>query len=226
MRAYKFLDAHFGLKSLSERRLKISRIHELNDPFELAPYDITDATFRKTFFATRDDMDKEKGLVCFSEDWRNPLIWAHYSDKQKGMCLGFQIPEMKGDPENDESGRVTYEPTLLSFPLNFSELSPKERFAHVWKIPFTKFADWVYEHEIRLWATLEEEENGLYFLEFGEKLHLTEVILGQRCTLSRQAISEALRPLAGEVTISKARAAYDKFEMVQDEEYDTHWRRY
>jgi hypothetical protein len=40
MRAYKFLDARFGLKSLYERRLKQSRLHELNDPFELTPYNL------------------------------------------------------------------------------------------------------------------------------------------------------------------------------------------
>jgi hypothetical protein len=59
-----------------------------------------------TFLNTRDDLNREKGLVCFSADWRNPLLWAHYSDKQKGLCLGFEFPEQKGDPENDESERV------------------------------------------------------------------------------------------------------------------------
>lgn len=54
-------------------------------------------------------------------------------------------------------------------------------------------------------------------MEFDEKLRLKEVIVGQRCTLSRAEIMEALGSLAGEVTVSKARAAYDKFEMVRDE---------
>ena len=42
MRVYKFLDAHFGLKTLYEQRLKISKIDDLNDPFELLPFDLTD----------------------------------------------------------------------------------------------------------------------------------------------------------------------------------------
>jgi len=33
MRVYKFLNAHFGLKSLYEKRLRISKIDGLNDPF-------------------------------------------------------------------------------------------------------------------------------------------------------------------------------------------------
>ena len=40
MRAYKFLNAEFGLESLKEKRLKISTIHELNDPFELQPFKV------------------------------------------------------------------------------------------------------------------------------------------------------------------------------------------
>lgn len=45
MRAYKFLDQKFGLKSLSERRLKISTLHDLNDPFELLPYEMSSERF-------------------------------------------------------------------------------------------------------------------------------------------------------------------------------------
>jgi hypothetical protein len=40
MKVYKFLDSKFGLKSITERRLKISRFDDLNDPFELIPYNL------------------------------------------------------------------------------------------------------------------------------------------------------------------------------------------
>jgi hypothetical protein len=217
MHAYRFLDAKYGLDSVKKRRLKWSRISELNDPFELTPYDLTKPVFRMTFLETRDDLNREKGLLCFSADWRNPLLWAHYSDKQKGLCLGFEIPEQKGDPENDEIERVRYIERPEAFPSNFADLPGLERSLLVRRILFTKFNDWHYEQEIRVWGPLQNEEGGLYFLEFDEKLRLKEVIVGQRCTLSRAKIMEALGSLAGEVTVSKARAAYDKFEMVRDE---------
>jgi hypothetical protein len=216
MRAYRFLDAEYGLDSVKKRRLKQSRISELNDPFELTPYDLTDPVFRMAFLKTRDDLNQEKGLLCFSADWRNPLLWAHYSDKQKGLCLGFEIPEQKGDPENDESERVRYIEKPETFPSNFESRSDLERFLLVRKILFTKFNDWHYEQEIRVWAPLQNKEGDLYFLEFDEKLQLKEVIAGQRCTLSREEVIEALGSLAGEVTVNKARAAYDKFEMVRE----------
>src|SRR5713101_1589714 len=109
MRAYKFLDAHFGLKSLYEKRLKQSRIHELNDPFELTPYVLTDPVLRKAFLTTRDDLSNNRGVLCFSAAWRDPVIWAHYSDKHRGLCLGFEIPD-------DIGKRTNYIPRRLPFP--------------------------------------------------------------------------------------------------------------
>jgi hypothetical protein len=64
---------------------------------------------------------------------------------------------------------------------------------------------------------LQSEKNGLHFLEFDEKLRIVEVIIGASCTLPRSEITPALGASASEVKIIKARAAYDRFEMVEDE---------
>ncbi len=119
--------------------------------------------------------------------------------------------------ENDESDYVDYVEKPLAFPSNFSELSDTQRFQVVRKVLFTKFTHWVYEKEIRIWAPLQNEEDGLYYLEFDEKLRLAEVIIGERCTLTQSAITRALGTLASEVKVTKVRAAYHKFEMVRDE---------
>jgi hypothetical protein len=95
MLAYKFLDEHFGLKSLSEKRLKISTLSDLNDPFELLPYEVVDRNLRRVLRGIRDKWMRTHGILCFSADWRDPVIWAHYSDKHRGLCLGFEIPDEK-----------------------------------------------------------------------------------------------------------------------------------
>ena len=116
MRAYKFLSKKWGLAALQEKRLKVSRICDLNDPFELTPFNLSDASIRKTFLKTRDEVGKERGLLCFSSGWSDPVIWAHYSEKHYGLCLGFEIPELKADTENDDCGKVDY----IQSPLQFS----------------------------------------------------------------------------------------------------------
>ena len=66
MRVYKFLNAEFGLRVLRERRLKIAEINDLNDPFELIPFDLSDPRLRRAFLMTRDGMHEKHGLICFS----------------------------------------------------------------------------------------------------------------------------------------------------------------
>lgn len=219
MRAYKFLDAHFGLKSLYERRLKQSRISDLNDPFELTPYDLTDPVIRNTFLQTRDQLDEARGMLCFSASWSDPVIWAHYSDKHRGLCLGFKIPRVKDDPEIDESRRVTYVRRPLRFPANFENLPEAKRLRIVQKILFTKFVKWDYEEEIRIWAPLQHEENGLHYFEFDDNLQLVEVLIGARCSMPRSAIERALGSLASQIKIRKARAAYNRFKMIEDKDW-------
>jgi hypothetical protein len=217
MRAYKFLNVEFGLKALAEKRLKQSRINELNDPFELRPYDITDPAVRESVLQTRNQIHENRGVLCFSANWNDPVIWAHYSEKHAGLCLGFEIPQITGDVANDESHYVEYIVDPLYFPPNFLELGDQERLEIVRKMLFTKFKHWQYEHEIRVWAPLQHEENGPYFLEFDEKLRIVEVIIGARCKVSRSEIQKALGSAANHTKIIKARAAYDRFEMVEEE---------
>ena len=202
-----------------ERRLKQSRISDLNDPFELTPYDLTDPLIRHTFLQTRNQLDEARGMVCFSASWSDPVIWAHYSDKHRGLCLGFKIPTVKGDPEIDESHRVTYIKRPLKFPPKFESLPDAKRFRIVQTILFTKFVKWDYEKEIRIWAPLQHEENGLYYLEFDEKLQLAEVLIGAKCSLPKSAIERALGSLASKIKIKKARAAYDRFKMTEDKDW-------
>ena len=219
MRAYKFLCRKYGVQSLEERRLKQSTVNDLNDPFELVPYDITDSTIRKTFLKTRDDMHEQRGVLCFSADWNDPVIWAHYSEKHFGICLGFEIPEITGDPQSDcDYVKYVDNPHYFDFH-HYEELAEQDSTQIVRKILFTKYKHWLYEHEIRCWSPLEkpEGEKNLRFVKFSDKLRLVEVILGARCDTTRAQIVEAVGPTASEIKIIKARAAYDRFQMVEDE---------
>jgi hypothetical protein len=218
MRAYKFLDAKYGLDSIEKRRLKQSRVSDLNDPFELRSFDVTDIVFRNTFLETAKNVDENRGLLCFSAGWKNPVIWGHYSDKHKGLCLGFEIPDLISNPQS-ETGKVDYVPDLLPCPtlVDFETMTDLEHEAFSRKALFTKFAHWIYEEEIRVWGHLGSEEHGLHFVPFKEDMRLTEVIMGQRSPLFKANVEKALGSLKTEVKIKRARAAYDKFEMVEDE---------
>ena len=93
MRVYRFLDEKYALKSIEERRLRISRIMELNDPFEFLGAHLADRDLRRGMQAMKKELSKNRGLICFSQRWRNPLLWSHYANRHRGICLGFEVPK-------------------------------------------------------------------------------------------------------------------------------------
>jgi hypothetical protein len=211
MRAYKFLNEKYGIKSLEERRLRRTRIEELNDPFELRPYDLTDPTLRWAFLDTRKRLAQEFGLLCFSADWCDPVIWAHYSDKHRGICLGFEIPP---EAERAQTKRIDYISAPLPFPKDFRRLDDQQRLPMMEKVIFTKYDNWKYEHEIRTCTDLEEE-----FFDFCDVLQLVEVIIGARSTVSAKDIASVLGATPNLISVKKARPAHDNFGMVEDEAF-------
>ena len=66
-------------------------MNELNDPFEFRWVSFSNCEYREQLDATINDLSNDFGLLCFSEDWRNPVQWAHYADKHQGLCFGFEV---------------------------------------------------------------------------------------------------------------------------------------
>jgi hypothetical protein len=200
MYVYKFLCEKFGLKSLREQRLKIAQVGDLNDPFELLPFKCLNKRQREALRNTRDRMAERRGMVCFSATWRDPVMWAHYSDKHRGLCLGFQVPRNK-------CRRIRYTAERLPFPK-----VPTRADAEA--LLFTKYKNWEYEQEMRMWARLEDQEAGLYFADFDPALQLSSVIVGARCEISDVDLSKALGAQANKVRLVRSRASFIRFEIV------------
>jgi hypothetical protein len=202
MRLYKFLTAEFGMKSLREKRLKISTLDDLNDPFDLLPYEVRDEDGRRTFRLLIADFVRNYGVICFSSSWKDPVIWAHYSDKHKGLCLGFEVPKRLGQRVKYVNGRLPFfeHQVMSNEPL------------------FTKFANWSYEKEVRCFRPLVKsaKSGNLYFMDFGDDLKLVEVIAGARCKVTETELRNAIEPLEG-VKLTKARAGFTRFEIVENE---------
>ena len=202
MRVYKLLSGRHGLKVLRERRLKITEIGELNDPYELLPFDLSDGRYRPVFDAVKNEIAKTRGLVCFSGGWENPVLWSHYGDCHRGMSLGFEIEEAVARP-------IHYVDKLLPLPPPTKETALA--------LLFTKFAHWRYEGEVRVWASIEERSAGLFFYPFGEGLRLAEVICGGNCSISCMKVARLLLAGFEGVRLKQVRRAHDAFRMIEDE---------
>lgn len=200
---YHFLNADYGLKGIKKRRLKISRIMELNDPFEFFGVDRSDPNFRQALNTTKKQMSKNHGILCFSETWTNPVLWGHYADKHRGICLGFEVPRYI-------PGKINYVDSPLARPAKLDLCFMK-------KLLHTKFLHWQYEKEYRIWVSLEEKNGDLYYAKFSDvEITLTHVIIGLESSVTRSEVSDALGDLADSVEISKAREDFKSFKVIRN----------
>jgi Protein of unknown function (DUF2971) len=202
-RAYHFVSLQYGLDDLRHRRLKISHLDDLNDPFELWAIAQPDPRVRHALIAAKRTMAQQWGLLCFSLDWHNPVLWSHYGDRHRGIALGFDV-----DPEILKP--VSYRRTRRTL----KTLSMKTANA----LLFTKYFDWNYEHEARIFTQLNDRDSqsGLYFMNFSDQLILREVIAGPLCTATLQELREVVGSRAG-VSFTKARLAFKTFRVVTNQ---------
>jgi hypothetical protein len=208
MRVYHFSDAQHALSNIALWRIKISRFSDLNDPFELLGADLSDKGKRKAFRLVKEKLNEDTGLLCFSKSWSNPVLWSHYADKHRGICLGFDIP-------TDHLHAVNYTLKPMSVITPKSSNTPRTTEDIIFELMRTKFIDWKYEDEMRLLIDIGNKptEAGLHFKPFSKDLELKEIILGPRCELPISSIRNLAASYPYPIDVIKSRIAFTKFEV-------------
>ena len=218
-RVYKFTSAQYGISNLEKKRLKLSTIEDLNDPFDLCPLDTTDPVVSRAAEALNSQFWPTTAILCFSRNWDNLLLWSHYGDSHRRICLGFDIPE--GEPGANFDTDVLYQPNLLQIrppaDVNFDLANRLLR---------TKHESWSYEQEVRMFAELSDppDAEGLHWIDFGSHLTLKEVIIGVQChPIASEKVEEAAKPYGDAVKCWWAGMRRDAFLLVkQDHPPDWH----
>lgn len=217
-RLYRFMNAENGLRSLRDRRLRIGRIEELNDDFEFLGIALHHKEDRITLRKTRQALGEARGVLCMSETWESPLMWAHYADSHKGMVLGFDVPV----PAYQKVRYIDKRPTLASLGITSMDEMTAE---HMGELIGLKSSGWEYEREWRAYVTLDEgvRLNGTmhYFVDFGIALKLREVIVGLRFQTQRSEVERAVGDAS--VDLFMARGDFDDFKVVRQHQ-DSMWR--
>jgi hypothetical protein len=215
VRLYHLLASQYALSSIALKRLRISRYNDLNDPFELFAGNAGDGNFRRALEKWKAEFQTTKGLLCFSKKWENPVLWSHYGEKHRGVCLGFDV---------NDSFAVPIEYSAQRLPIEFEDDDPSKglKFDYVRRLHCTKFEHWRYEEEVRLVLGLDEgtNEGGSYFFSFSEDLALREVILGPLCSLPIEGVRALVASLYQNVVVRKAALAYKWYTVVPDGRYE------
>lgn len=113
------------------------------------------------------------GICCFSELNNNILMWSHYADSHKGVCLKF---DLLSDPD------------LFTLPIKVKYLEEypegdflKEQEEFIFNMLKSKSTDWEYEREVRIYK---QKKGAIKF----KKEALKEVIFG--CKTEEKDIEE------------------------------------
>lgn len=210
MRAYHFTSNKHALDDLTNNRMKVATIRELNDPFELLGMNLQNKEDRSTFQSWRNYLAEKFGFLTFSRNWHNNLMWSHYADKHKGVCLGFDLVD-------ENIGNVIYTSTRVKIDLrNLKRDEPSLQ--SVLQVLSGKFTDWAYEDEVRVIYNLGEPDprTGLFYAPFGKSLRLREIIAGPLCNTTEKEFRTIVPDTS--VKLIKARLAFKSYRVVKNKQ--------
>ena len=181
---YYFTRTTYALKGIKDRRLKSTQLDKTNDPFESLAFRSESDAEAKTAECSRWRHGLDWHMLCLSETYKNPLMWGHYADKGKGICLGFDAIIYGG-----YSGpfKVDYQPARVGPNYEHPALAsmPKDFKPYLNQGIFVKSRDWEYEKEWRMLMyytdlTFDPVKN-MHFVPFEKRLTLREILIGFDC---------------------------------------------
>ena len=110
------------------------------------------------------------GIFCLSARANCPLMWSHYGDQHRGICIGYSVPERTTVHEVKYGGTRLIEASKVLAMLNGSESAGRQVDEAVL---LRKARPWRYEREWRLIGP-----QGFHH----STLELEEVVFGTRCS--------------------------------------------
>ncbi len=151
-----------------------------------------------------DNIKDEFGVYCLSANARSSLMWSHYANSHKGICLAFS-------PERDEGTlsllqKVNYSSTLPSIEF------PDHTQRMMGDVILTKSEEWRYEEEFRIFGRRDDSSQTVRISHNA----LRAIIIGCRATSDHEsciksiALERASRGLP-EVMLYRAKISHSDY---------------
>ena len=151
-------------------------------------------------------MDRRYRIYCLSARPDSQLMWGHYADHHRGVCLEFDVRT----PDFSSAIQVDYNAAYPNFSLiDDSDLSPFH----------TKPSDWAYKEEYRLIAheasealrsgTLMTHDDGMF--QFSEDALVSVIVGSSASEATTREIADLLR--GSGVLLRTARRVSHRYEL-------------
>jgi hypothetical protein len=214
MRLYHYMKADHLATTLESGHLKVATIADLNDPFELLALSFLSREERTVQRRVKEYLHSKVGLICFSETWREPVMWSHYGDRHRGVVLAFDVSDVH---------KVNYTNERLRHKLDMEQRPLGRQFLPLLgPMMTTKSLAWAYEREFRKFVfadkwtmkPIQGREGEVPFYDFRTDMKLARVILGPDCVLRQKDVSASMAVGGLSAPVVKARRAFQTFTIV------------
>jgi hypothetical protein len=114
----------------------------------------------------------DKGVFSLAEQATCPLMWSHYGDQHRGICLGYSVP----DDIADNIHKMKYGGSRLVAASEVAAMLAGDQAARIRvdeAVLLKKAKPWAYEREWRLLGARGEQNS---------PLELEEIVFGMRCS--------------------------------------------
>jgi len=190
MLTYKFMESDYVRSSIEGKRIKVSTLDKLNDPYELLPHlidtdgkTISSARCREVYIPL---LAKKHGFISLSSTAVDPVLWAHYAGSHTGAAFEFDFPKdaLLEVDYLDERVRITIlDETFQIPPTEESMLALFKR----------KFPSWAYECEYRVHVDLDSStQSADFYFEPIPPHYFRRVILGCDFNDTEESIRKSL----------------------------------
>ena len=211
---YKYVNTKYLASILKNQELYMDDGSNFNDPFELLMID-----------KNTNEVEQIKGLhiLSLTNSYIKKLMWSHYTDNHKGVCLTVQVPKKLVYPVCYTSKRVYKDTNIYEKILkqrkgsinqyvksDYSDLGEDKLIAYV------KDSKWTYEKEYRIVLNDDDSEYYRYDKTEGKyyfKVKIKNVYMGVRFDENNNISEEELERICSEkdIKISKIIFSMDTY---------------
>jgi len=172
------------------RRLFLSSVWSLNDPGEGTA---------KSRFGTS---SSNEFITCFTTNENNSLMWAHYANAHRGICIGFRTAACAA--------------LRCARPIIYQQALPTSDTSFVGRddaIFLTKSADWKYEQE---WRVIQRARSHSRYISLPRN-SIALIIVGVRITEDDvQWVQDWIRSFGGQITLLQASFSNTTYDMTTE----------
>lgn len=216
-RVYYFTKLQHARTNILNAEVKLSTFEDVNDLFEIYPFIEVNEEDRENTDQRRNlasERAKEKAFLSTTLDWNSPVMWSHYADMHRGVCLGLDIRKDNLQPISYISNRGLVRKDALD---NMND-----------DIFLIKNSSWEYENEYRYIFDIDDtlklkplsegsEVTGYFLGISGDILSIKEVIFG--INVAQEEIinfTNELKDHLSGVTVIQARKSSHEYKMVPE----------